>query len=128
MIILFKIIRFYLKKISETNTSQTQNRGYSSGDFWCFCLKFASGRSLKMTAKLCRRVPAASAVQERFWEVTLSKNYGNGNTAEKFVSPHTVDFKMQTSYTVRLEITASWGFFSPQQCIKNAQHRNTANP
>ena len=72
-----------------------------------FCLKFATGRSLKMTAKLCRKVPAASAVQERFREVILSKNYGNGNTADNFVSPYTVDFKMQTSHTVRLEITAT---------------------
>ena len=64
MIILFKIIRFYLKKISETNTSQVQNRGYSTD-----ALNFAFGRSIKMTAKLRRKATAASPVEERFWEV-----------------------------------------------------------
>ena len=89
-----------------------------------------SGRSLKMTAKLCRKVPAASAVQERFREVILSKNYGNGNTADNFVSLYTVDFKMRTSHTVRIEITATPQpriFFTATPHKKNAQHRNTAN-
>ena len=72
-----------------------------------FCLKFATGRSLKMTAKLCQKVPAASAVQERFREVILSKNYGNGNAADNFVSPYTIDFTMQASHAIRLEITAT---------------------
>ena len=38
-----------------------------------FCLKFATRRSLKMTAKLCQKVPAASVVQERFREVIFPK-------------------------------------------------------
>ena len=95
-----------------------------------FCLKFATGRSLKMTAKLCRKVPAASAVQERFREVILSKNYGNGNTADNFVSPYTVDFKMQISHTVRLEITATpeaGNFFTatPHKKCAKPQHRKS---
>ena len=40
-------------------------------------------------------------------ESHLSKNYGNGNTADNFTSAYTVDFKMQISHTVRLEITAT---------------------
>ena len=90
------------------------SRGWLSEGFPLNCIqtKKASlgvryGYKMKITAKLCRKVPAASAVQERFREVILSKNYGNGNTADNFVSPYTVDFKMQTSHTVRLEITAT---------------------
>ena len=37
--ILFKIIRFYLKKISKTNTSQGWNRGYSTDAFELLLLK-----------------------------------------------------------------------------------------
>ena len=71
VIILFKIIHFYLKKISETNTSQVQNHGYSTDAFGSqsFHLNFAIGRLIKMTAKLGWKVTAASLVQERLQEV-----------------------------------------------------------
>ena len=96
-----------------------------------FCLNFSSGRSMEMTAKLRRKVTAASPVQERwrtFLGSHLSKNCGNGNTADNFVSPNTVDFKMQTSHTVRLKITATpqaGNFFHRNTAWKNAQHRKS---
>ena len=67
MIILFKIIRFYIKKISETNTAHVQKRGYSTDAGFgsrSFCLNFATGRSMEMTAKLRGKVTAASPVQK----------------------------------------------------------------
>ena len=71
MTIPFKIIRFYLKKNSETNTSQVQNHGYSTDAFGSrsFCLNFTTRRSMKMTAKLRWKVAAALPVQECFREV-----------------------------------------------------------
>ena len=59
-----------------------------------------------MTAKLRRKVTATLAVQEHYREVICPKiMHGNRNTANNFFSPNTVDFQMQTSHTVRLEIT-----------------------
>ena len=50
VIILFNIIRFYLKKISETNISQGQNHGYITDAFGLFLLilNFSTVRSMKM--------------------------------------------------------------------------------
>ena len=75
MIILFKIKRFYLKITSEPNTSQVQNRGYSTVAFGSrsFRLNFATKRSMKISAKLRRKVTAASPVQERFRQVICLK-------------------------------------------------------
>ena len=62
---------------------------------------------MKMTAKLGQKVTAASPVPECLGGSHLSKNYGNGNTAENFITPYTVDLKLQTSHTIKHEITAS---------------------
>ena len=40
-----------------------------------FCLNLATGKSLKMTATLLRKVTAASAVPERFWKVIFPKKW-----------------------------------------------------
>ena len=45
-----------------------------------FCLNLAIGKSLEMTAKLLRKVTAASAVQERFQEVIFPKIMETGIT------------------------------------------------
>ena len=58
----------------------------------------------------------------------LSRNYGNGNIADNFFSPNTVDFNMQISNTVRLEITATpqaGNFFT---ATPHKKIRNTATP
>ena len=110
MIILFKIIYFYLRKNSKINTSQVENRGYSTDSFGSrsFRLNFATGSRYKNVGEvIC---------------CFLLLNYGNGNTEDNFFPPNTVDFKMQTSHTVRLE---KLGFF-----FTATQHKklcNTAN-
>ena len=76
--------------------------------------------------ELRRKVTTASPVQERFREVIWQKI-----TERNFVSPYTVDFKMQTSYTEMLEITATPQagiFFSPQQHIKKCTTPQQRNP
>ena len=63
----------YFKKISETNTPQGQNRGYSTDAFESFRLNFATGRSMKMTEKLRQKVTVALQVQERFRKSFVQK-------------------------------------------------------
>ena len=61
-------IHFYLKKISERNTSQGQNRGYSTDAFGSLLLKLCHWKINEkiMTVKLRRKVTTALPVQERF--------------------------------------------------------------
>ena len=105
LIILFKIIH-----------SQGQNHGYPTDAFGSFLPKLCHWKINENDCQVASKSYCCLAGTRTFPGSHLSKNYGNRKIANNFVSPYTVDFKMQTSYTVRLEITAGWDFF----------HRKTA--
>ena len=64
-----------------------------------FCLNFATERSMKVTAKLHRKVTAASPVQERFWEGTCPKIMETGipQIISFHHTPQTLKCKHRTS-------------------------------
>ena len=143
MIILFKIIRFNLKKISEINTSQVQYRGYST-ESRGFRLNFVTHWKInendcKDTCKdgsksyCCTCLARTKTFPGSYLLLFVIKLWKREYRRYiYFFSPSTGDFKMQTSHTVRLEITPTPQagiFFSSQHRIKKiAQYRNTANP
>ena len=117
---------FYLKKISETNTSQVQNRGYSTDVFGSrsFRLKFAQKDHWKWLLSWVEKLlPAASPVQECFRKVICLKIMETA-IPQIVVSLYTVDFL----HTVRLGITATpqaGSFFHRNTAQENAQHHNS---
>ena len=86
---------------------------------------------MKITAKLRRKITAASSVQERFWEVICLKMMETG--IPQIISfnrtPQTFKCKHRTPQCLRSPQHRKLGFFftaTPHK--KNTQHRNTANP
>ena len=88
--------------------------------FWIakFSLKLCHWKSNGNDCKVGSKSYRCLAGKRTFPGSHLSKNYGNGNTADNSFSPNTADFKMQTSHTVKLEITAT----------PHKKMHNTANP
>ena len=120
--------------ISRTSPKQTNHKDktvvVSTDAFGSFLRKLCYWEINENDCKVASKSYCCLAGTRTFPGSHLSKNYGNGNTADNFVSPYTVDFKMQTSHTVRLEITATpqAGIFSPQHRIKKCatpQHRKS---
>ena len=82
VIILFKIIRFYLKKTSETNTTQGKNRDYSTDALGSLVIKLWHWKINENDSKVASKSYCCLADTKTFLGSHLSKNYGNGNTAD----------------------------------------------
>ena len=96
--------------------------------FESLSLKFGLWKIIENDCKVASKSYCCLSGTRTFPGSHFSKNYGNGYAADNFVSPYTVDFKMQTSHTVRLEITATLqaGIFLTATLHKKM--RNTATP
>ena len=103
--------------------------------YWClwiakFSLKLCHWKINENDCKVASKSYCCLASTRTFPGSHLSKNYLIGNTADyyNFFSRSTVDFKMQTLHTVRLELTATpqAGIFFTATLHKRM--RNTANP